>query len=135
MEKYKMTLDELASKIELEANSGDTRLLATAKLVRELKRRIEAGEAGEGVKWTVWGEQRFGRKKTWLHNLNAIASAKDPRAAIRAYHRKNAEKQKRHNDQLIERNPERAAVVKLVRKIDIEHVRKVRKYICDLTGE
>ena len=135
MEKYKMTLDELASKIELEAKSGDARLLTTAKLVRELKLRIEAGEAGECVKWTVWGEQRFGRRKTWLYDLNAIASAKNPKSAIRAFHRKNSERQKRRNDQLIERNPERAAVVKLVRKIDVEHVRKVRKYICDLTGE
>lgn len=135
MKQYKITLDELASKVELEAKSGDARLLATARLVRELKLRIENGEAGEGVKWTVWGEQRFGRSKTWLYDLNAIARAKDPRAAIKAIHRKNAERQKRRNDRLVERNPERAAVVKLVRKIDIEHVRKVRKYICDLTGE
>jgi len=135
MKQHKMTLDELASKIELEAKSGDARLLATAKLVRELKLRIEGGEAGEGVKWTVWGEQRFGRKKTWLYDLNAIACAKDPKAAVKAYHLRNSEKQKRRNDRLIERNPERAAVVKLVRKIDVEHVRKVRKYICDLTGE
>jgi len=135
MDKYEMTLDELASKIELEAKSGDARLLATAKLVRELKLRIEAGEAGEGVKWTVWGELRFGRRKTWLYDLNAIASAEDPRAAIRAFHRKNSEKQKRRNDSLIERDPERCAVINLIRQIDIEHVRKIRKLICDLTGD
>lgn len=135
MDRYEMTLDELAEKIQLEAKSGDERLLETARLVRELKLRIEAGEAGDGVKWTEWGQQRFGHSKTWLYDLNAIASTKDPKAAIRDFHRKNCEKQKNRNDRLIERDPERSDVIKSIRAIDIEHVRKVRKFICDLTGE
>jgi hypothetical protein len=84
MRKKKQTLDELANKIESEAKKGDKRLLATAKLVRELKLRIEAGEAGKGVKWTEWGHQKFGRCKTWLYDLNAIASSEDPEAALAA---------------------------------------------------
>jgi len=135
MSKKKRTLDQLATKIELEAKKGDKRLLATAKLVRELKLRIENGEAGEGVKWTEWGHQRFGRCKTWLYDLNAIASAEDPEAALAEYHRKNSERQKDYNDRQKESDPERNSVIRLVKEIDIEHVRKVRKYIAVLTGE
>jgi hypothetical protein len=132
MSKTKRTLPALADKIECEAKKGDERLLATAKLLLELKCRLQAGEAGEGVKWTQWCQERFGRGKTWLYDLVAIASAPDPKKALDAYHKKNCERQKRYNEKVAERDPERAAVIKLLREIDIEYVRKVRKLICAL---
>lgn len=129
------TLDQLANEIETNARWGDEHLLETAILVRELKLRIEAGEAGNGVKWTEWAQTRFGRGKTWLYELNAIASAKDPKAALAHYRKKNSERQKLFNERLVEQDPERCEVIKLIRKMDINHVRKVRKYLCDLIGK
>jgi len=129
------TLEELAELIEAEGDDGDKRLLAKAQHVRELKLRIEEGEAGLGVKWAQWGMRRFGRGKTWLYEMNTIASAKNPEAALAAYHNKNSERGKRYNDRIIERNPERAAVIRLIRKMNIEQVRKIRKTIAVLTGE
>ena len=135
MDRQKLTLNELADVIAAQAKKGDELRLATAMLVRELKLRIEAGEAGEGVKWTEWGNQRFGRSSTWLYDLNAIASAGDPKAALREYHRKNCERQKHRNDRLVERDPDRCEVIKLIRAMEIADVHKVRRFIRDLTGE
>lgn len=128
-------ISELVEEIESEAKKGDEHLIAVAMLVREVKMRIESGEAGEGVKWLVWAKQNFRMSKTKLYELNTIACAKDPKAALERYRHKNREYQKRYNERASERDPERCAVIALIREIDIEHVRKVRKLICDLTGE
>jgi len=128
------TLDELVSEIRAEAREGDERLLATAMLVRELRHRIQAGEAGVGVKWTEWGQTKFQKGATWLNELNAIASAKDPSKALAHYRQKAAERQKRRNDRRNGAEPDRRDVIELVRSMKLDHVRKVRQHIRYLTG-
>jgi hypothetical protein len=68
MATQKAPLRKLVEKIECEAKKGDEHLIAVAMLVREVKTRIEAGEAGEGVKWLAWATQNFRMSKTKLSN-------------------------------------------------------------------
>ena len=125
----KKTLDELIAEIVAGAKTGNERLLATAMLMRELRLRIEAGEAGDGVKWTQWALEKFGRGKTWLNELNAIANAKDPKAAVARYCQNHGERQKRYNESHIERDPVRIEVMKMIRSLNPNQVRNVRQYI------
>jgi hypothetical protein len=128
------TLSELVKEIETEANKGDEHLIATAMLVRELKNRIKAGEAGEGVKWTVWAKQNFHLSKSRLYELDIVGSSANPKATLAYYRQKNCERQKRLRERAIERDPERCAVVEFIRTTDIEHVRRIRKFIATLLG-
>ena len=130
--KKKLTLEELVREIVKRANRGDKGLLARAMLLRELRRRIEAGEAGKGVKWFEWATQNIGLKKTQLYELQVIANHKNPKEALTRYRSINCERQKRLRDKAIERDPERLGVIAFVRRMPIEHVRKIRQYIAVL---
>jgi hypothetical protein len=124
-----MTLDELAKEIREEANKGDERLLNAAMLLRELKHRIEAGEAGVGVKWTEWARDKFGRKKTWIRNLDLIASAKDPIAELERIRKDGCERQRKYRQSHVEYDPVRREVMKMLRSLNSNQVRNVHQYI------
>jgi hypothetical protein len=129
------SLAELVEEIESQADNGDEQLIATAMLVRELKKRIETGEAGIGVKWTEWANTNFGFTKTKLYELNTIAAAKDPKYALERYRRMNRERQKRSRSEADKAtDPERNAVIKLIKTIHIDKVRKVNSLIAALEG-
>jgi aminopeptidase N len=130
----KRPLDELVKEIEQQANAGDERLIAIAMLVREVKGRIEAGEAGPGVKWFEWANHNFRLPKTRLYELNHIANAKNPRIALESYRHKNRERQKAFQARAHERDPERIAVIKYIRTMHIEKVRRIHKFIAVLEG-
>lgn len=134
--KKKLTLEELVREIVTRANRGDDALIATAMLFRELRSRIEAGEAGQGVKWFEWAPQNIGLKKSRLYELQVIANDKNPKEALTRYRSINCERQKRlHDKAIIERDPERLEVITFVRRMPIDHVRKVRQYIAVLEHE
>jgi hypothetical protein len=129
MSQAKKTLSELVQEIEMQSYTGDEQLIALAMLVREVKQRIEAGEAGRGVKWIEWANVNFHMKKTKLYELNHIANAKNPKHALDDYRLKQRERQKARQQRAIEKDPERVEVIKLIRSMHIEKVRKIRKYI------
>jgi vacuolar-type H+-ATPase subunit I/STV1 len=126
------SLSELVKEIETQANKGDDHLIATAMLVRELKNRIKAGEAGEGVKWTVWAKENFRLSKSRLYELDIIGSSTNPKATLAYYRQQNRERQKRLRERAVERNPERCCVIGFIKTMDIERVRRVRKFIAIL---
>ncbi len=73
------SLETLAEKIAQYAKEADERMIAAAMLLREARKRIEDGEAGE-VKWYPWAEKHIKLKKTQLRVFLLIAEADDPRA-------------------------------------------------------
>ncbi len=75
------TLETLAEKIAQYATEADEQTIATAMLLRELRKQIEDDKAGE-VKWYPWAEKHIKLKKTQLRVLLRIAEANDPRAEL-----------------------------------------------------
>jgi vacuolar-type H+-ATPase subunit I/STV1 len=134
MNEQRRSLTDLIEEIEEQSCRGDEGLIATALLVREVKHRIEAGEAGTGVKWLEWASVNFHLKKTQLYQLNHIACAKNPKQALDDYRFKQRERQKNRAERAKERDPERLAVIVLIRSMPIEKVRKVLKCIAALEG-
>jgi len=126
---------ELVNEIKQRGEKGDDELIAIAKKYGELRHLIEEGAAGPGIKWFSWARNNIGLSPSRLCELQAIAEAKYPKSALEHYRRKNRERQKRYVAAQRERDPERIAVIRLIRTIDIEHVRKVRKHLLVLTGE
>lgn len=123
------TLDELIAEITIAVSRGDESIVATAKLMGELKRRVEDGQAGIGVKWLEWAPRTFGRGKTWLYDMNMIANAKDPEAAVARLHKKNGDRQRRYIDRLAARNSEWTDVIKTIRSMDPKHAPTMRRYL------
>jgi hypothetical protein len=56
----------------------------------EARTRIEAGEAGDGVRWWEWFEKNFPQSRSDAERVMAIASAENPQAAYEAAKAKNA---------------------------------------------
>ncbi len=123
------TLNELAAEIRAEAHNGDERLLRAADLLRELKLRVEDGEAGVGVKWSEWAVDKFGRKRTWIRNLDLIASAQDPNAELERIRKDGCERQRKYRQTHIEYDPVRRELMKMIRSLNSNQVRNVRQYI------
>ena len=75
------SLAELAKKIEDCAAEVDNRTIEAAFLVRQLRSRIEAGEAGP-VTWCQWAPKHINLCRSRLRELQRIAEADDPRAEL-----------------------------------------------------
>ena len=69
---------DLVRKIETTAKRSDDHVIELAMLLRELRRRIEAGEVGE-VNWYAWAQENIKLRKTRLRALMRIAEAANPR--------------------------------------------------------
>ena len=81
------TLEALAVKIAQYATEADEQTIEAAKLFREARKRVEAGEAGE-VKWCEWGRKNIKLLITRLRELQLIAAAEDPRKQLNRLRKK-----------------------------------------------
>jgi hypothetical protein len=99
MSEHQETLDQTVKRIEasfakVETYSkkvGDHRITA-GKLLVELQARIEAGEAGDGVKWWHWYAEHFkNRTRRDATKVMALARSDDPDAAAEEEREKNRE--------------------------------------------
>ncbi len=81
------TLAALAVKIARYATEADEKTIEAAKLIREARKRVEAGEAGE-VKWCEWGRTSIKLLITRLRELQLIAAAEDPRKQLNRLRKK-----------------------------------------------
>lgn len=91
------SLDAVAQKIEQQANKSDEHAIAAAILVREARRRVEAGEVGP-VKWFEWARTNIKLSPSRIYGLQKIAKANDPAAALERLRRLTRERVKRHRD-------------------------------------
>ena len=108
----KASLQDLARQIESHANKADERTLAAALLVRQARARIEAGEAGIGVKWFEWALKNIQLSKSRLSELQSIAQADNPQAEMERRRQMTNDRQKRKR----ERDVQAARMQEPVRK-------------------
>lgn len=99
----KEPLDVVARKIETLARKADDQVIAAALLVREARRRVEAGEAGD-IKWYGWAPKNINLSVSRLRELQRIAEADDPAAEI--------ERQRKLTQKRVENYRERQAATK-----------------------
>lgn len=71
----------VAQKIETFATKADEYVIAAALLVREARRRVEAGEAGD-IRWYGWAPRNIKLSVSRLRELQRIAEADDPTAEL-----------------------------------------------------
>lgn len=104
------------------------RLAAGQKLV-ELRRRIEEGEAGEGVNWWEWYATQFTRSRGDAEKLMKMARSDDPDAAEEQARAQNAENQRKHRAAYVSGKADEddeydvvAHALRLVEKMDDEQL-------------
>ncbi len=75
------SLDEVARKIEENAEKSDEHVITAAKLMLEARRRVIKGEAGDTT-WPKWAPDNIKLSFSRLRELESIARADDPREEI-----------------------------------------------------
>ena len=124
------SLEEMARQIEVQANESDQHMIAAAMLVREARRRVEAGEAGD-VTWHEWAPQNIKLSLSRLRDLQAIAATDDPAKELdrqRKLTRKRVEKhRKRKRAQAWKQDRERRDLIAWAKEAPIEQVRRLLK--------
>ena len=126
------SIEDLAREIEENTEAGDDALIATAMLVRQLKCRIEAGEAGPGVSWLTWAKARFNKRKSQLYKLITIGNAPDPRQALKDFRVRENNRQKTCRQRRENGDDERSALVKRVRQCDRTALNKISRFLTNL---
>lgn len=90
-------LDAVARRIEGHSRKSDDETITAAMLVREARRRVEAGEAGPAT-WFEWAPANIRLSRSRLYELQRIADADDPRAELERIRRMMRERAKRHRE-------------------------------------
>ena len=126
------SIEDLAREIEENTEAGDDALIATAMLVRQLKCRIEAGEAGPGVSWLTWAKARFNKRKSQLYKLITVANASDPRQSLKDFRVRENNRQKSCRQRRENGDDERSALVKRLRQCDRATLGKMSKVLASL---
>ena len=93
----KEPLETLAEKIAQCAKQADEHTITAALLMREARKRIEAGELGD-VKWTEWAPKNIELSFSRLRELQRIAEAEDPQKELERTRKKTQERVQRHRE-------------------------------------
>lgn len=92
------SLETLAKEIAKCATQADEHDIRAALLVREARKRVDAGEAGN-ITWYEWAPKNIKLSESRLRELQSIAGAKDPKAERQRLRELNNERVKRHRKQ------------------------------------
>ncbi|CAN0587843.1 unnamed protein product, partial [Ectocarpus sp. 12 AP-2014] len=87
-------LSVIAGKIAQHAKKSEEHVIAAAMLIRDARRRVNAGEAGD-VTWYEWAPRYIDLSMSRLRELQRIAEADDPEKELdrlRALNKKRVEK-------------------------------------------
>ncbi len=83
----KESLGALAEKIAHCATQADDQTIEAAHLIREARKRVEAGEAGETT-WYEWARNNIKLSMSRVRELQRIGDAKDPRKELKRLRKK-----------------------------------------------
>lgn len=128
-------LSVVADKIARHANRSEQHLISAAMLIREARRRVEAGEAGD-VRWCEWAPKNIDLSMSRLRELQSIAAAADPAAEIdrlRQLTQKRVEKH-REKKKAAERNSleeDRELLIAWAKTAPIAEVRRMRDMLAE----
>ncbi len=91
------TLEALAVKIVQYAKEADDKTIEAAKLIREARKRVEAGEAGD-ITWYSWAPKNIKLSTSRLRELQRIAAAEDPQKELKRGRKKTQERVERYRE-------------------------------------
>ncbi len=75
------SLETLAEKIARYSTEADKQTIEAADLIREARKRVEAGKAGDTT-WYEWAPKNIKLSLSRLRELQRIAEAQDPRKEL-----------------------------------------------------
>ena len=128
---------ELIAQIERLGGRDERDTIASALRVRILRKRVEAGMMGPGVKWYSWALKNIDMRKTRLWELQTVAEADDMAARLKEIRDRGAERQKTYQNELRgmagktkkkELEPERLELISFASKKPIVEVRRALKF-------
>jgi hypothetical protein len=90
-------LEALAERIVSYAKEADEKTLEAAMLIREARKRVDAGEAGD-VTWETWAREKLKLGDSRLRELQRIAKAKDPQKELERQREMTRERVERHRE-------------------------------------
>jgi hypothetical protein len=137
------TLEALAVKIARYANEADEKMIEAAKLIREARKRVKAGEAGK-ITWKTWARENIKLCDSRLRELQRIAKAEDPRKELERQRQMTRERVERHRDnkklaalrnggasvtEAAELEEDRQSLIAWAREAPIERVSETLAYI------
>ncbi len=76
------SLEVLAEKIAQCATRAEEQMIEAAHLIREARKRVDAGEAGK-ITWYEWAPKNIKLSASRLRELQSIAEAADPRKELK----------------------------------------------------
>jgi len=127
-------LSVVAGKIAHHAKKSEEYVISAAMLIREARRRVEAGEAGD-VKWYEWAPKNIELSMSRLRELQRIADADDPAKELERLRRLNQKRVEKHRDKkaaqrkILEEDRER--LVAWAKSAPIADVRRMLDMIVD----
>ncbi len=136
------TLEILAEKITRYANEADEKTLEAAKMVREARKRVEAGDAGN-ADWETWARENIKLCDSRLRELQRIAEAEDPQKELERQRKMTRERVERHREkkksaalrnggasltETAEIEEDRKSLIAWAREAPLNHVTKVLSY-------
>ena len=137
------TLEILAEKITRYANEADEKTLEAAKLIREARKRVEAGDAGD-VTWETWAGENIKLCDSRLRELQRIAEAEDPPKELERQRKMTRERVERHREkkksaalrnggesitETVEMEEDRQSLIAWARAAPLDQVTEVLSYV------
>ncbi len=137
------TLEVLAKKIARYATEADEKTIEAAKLIREARKRVEAGEAGD-ITWYSWAPKNIKLSLSRLRELQCIAAAQDPQKELKRGRKKTQERLERYREKkssaplrnggatvevTAELDDDRQRLIAWARSAPLDHVAEVLSYI------
>ncbi len=93
----KESLEVLAEKIAHCATQAEEHTIKAALLVREARKRVEAGEAGK-ITWYSWAPKNIKLSGSRLCELQRIAEAEDPQKELERIRKQTQKRVERHRE-------------------------------------
>ncbi len=136
------SLGTLAEKIASYANATDEKMIEAARLIREARTRVAAGEVGK-ADWETWARENINLGDSRLRQLQRISNAKDPQKELERQQKMTRERVERHRKkkksaalrnagasltETAELEADRQSLIKWAREAPIERVTAVLSY-------
>ena len=128
----KEPLDVVAGKIEAHAKKADEHVISAAMLMREARRRVDAGEAGD-ITWYAWAPKNINLSPSRLRDLQNIAEADDPAKELERQRELTRVRVENHREKKAAEawklDEERRDLIAWAKKEPIEKVRQVLRLV------
>lgn len=128
----KGSLDEVARQIEVHARKSDEHIILAAMLMREARRRVDAGDAGD-ITWCAWALKKINLSPSRLRDLQRIAEADDPKKELerqrKLTHKRVEEHRAKKAAEAWRLDEERRDLIAWAKKAPIEKVRRVLRQV------